>query len=135
MDILPVLNAATSESLKQPRCASSVLSKNRDGSYVLYTCWSEDKLSITGVQLQCGTNELSMSLSDIDKREALRASESTVLMGALHRWDASNAVLAAAVDGVNAGILKVRLLRELKPASEWFRPCVYSEGVMKDNSQ
>jgi hypothetical protein len=120
-NILSVLSSVNALAIKGPLFASATMGRAQDGEYRIWVFWLEDRPSVDGFELLLAkTNStVIIPISTSDREENMKSSKVAVVMVARDIWHNTDDIWNKLESIKDVSVIKVRLLREGAPVSEW----------------
>lgn len=128
--ILSALATVNANNIRQPRLVYGVLSKGNNGTYGLIVFWIEARPSVNRVEFMFSNANSSTNdvLLHIELAQVQNETTVGITFGSETDWR-NTSDLYQRLETINAtNDLKVRLLRDAKPATDWFRVDFYKAG-------
>lgn len=134
--ILSTLETVNATNILNPRLASAILAKNTNGTYGLFVFWVENHPSVDGIEFVFArTHSFSTNVVlAIELKQVLEEAKVGIVFGSEEDWK-DTAEMWKCLELINSTHdLKVRLLREKIPATEWFPVDFYKVDKWMQNT-
>ena len=121
-DISSALISIDTKTINNPRMASAVLAKGKDENYGLIIFWIENHPSVDGVEFQFNSQSspVIIPIPDAELKQNQSAAKETIVFGSELQWEDTSEVWKSLEQITGAKDLKVRLLRDKAPVTDWF---------------
>ena len=121
-DILSALALVNVTAIDNPKLASAVLTKGKNGNYGLVVFWIENHPSVNGVEFQFNnqSSPVIIPIPEVELKQNQSAAKDTIVFGGELQWEDASEIWKSLDQISSAKDMQVRLLRDKVPVTDWF---------------